>query len=311
MSRFYDALKEANRSRQNPEGDPGDAEWAVLGMNAIEVPPVTESQNGSHVAAPALQHTAERADGLWNSTAEEVLNSFAPPKNGSVGTSAKVTLDQKARLIPHAVDPVVMEHYRRLRTKILQEQEKKYFRTLMVTSPNPQDGKTVTVLNLGLNFAMVPSFKVLVVDGDLRRGSLGDWLGVDDHPGLSNLIDGSASLDDVILKSTDTPMHFMVRGNSKSSPGELLHSPQLSEQFRQIAEEFSLVLVDSPPVNLVADAQLLARSCDAVLLIARAFATTRKALERAAQDLAPFRVIGTVLNAGTQGKPYRKYGGYY
>jgi Mrp family chromosome partitioning ATPase len=107
-------------------------------------------------------------------------------------------------------------------------------------------------------------------------------------------------------------MHFMVRGNSKSSAGELLHSPRLADYFREIAEEYSLVLVDSPPVNLIADAQLLAHNCDAVLLIARAFATTRKGLERAVQDLAPFRVIGTVLNAGSQGKPYRKYGyGYY
>jgi capsular exopolysaccharide synthesis family protein len=182
----------------------------------------------------------------------------------------------------------------------------------MLTSPGPKDGKTVTVLNLGLNFAMLPSFKVLVVDGDLRRGNLGDWLGADEHPGLSNLIEGSASLDQVILKSNETPMHFMVRGNSKTSPGELLHSSRLGEQFREIAQEFSLVLVDSPPVNLIADAQLLAHSCDAVLLIARAFATTRKGLEKAVQDLAPFRVIGTVLNAGTKDRPYRKYGyGYY
>ena len=53
MSRFYDALKEANRSRPNPEGEPGEAEWAVLGMNAIEVPPVPERLTGDHVAAPA------------------------------------------------------------------------------------------------------------------------------------------------------------------------------------------------------------------------------------------------------------------
>jgi capsular exopolysaccharide synthesis family protein len=332
MSRFYDALKEANRSRQNPEGDPGDAEWAELGMNAIEVPPVPSSHemnnaappappvahtspavaHAAQAAAPAVAHAPGPFDGLWSSAAEEVLNSFAPQKNGTVGTAAKVALDQKARLLPHAVDSVVLEHYRRLRAKILQEQEKKPFRTLMVTSPGPQDGKTVTVLNLGLNFAMLPSFKVLVVDGDLRRGNLGDWLGVDEHPGLSNLIDGSASLDDVILKSPETPMHFMVRGNSRSSPGELLHSPRLPDYFREIAEEYSLVLVDSPPVNLIADAQLLAHGCDAVLLIARAFATTRKGLERAVQDLAPFRMIGTVLNAGSQGKPYRRYGyGYY
>jgi capsular exopolysaccharide synthesis family protein len=307
MSRFYDVLKEANRSRETPESDPGAAEWAMLGMNAIEAPPVPESEERPEPPG----HPATPTGAAWNSAADEVLDSFAHLKNGPIVTSTKVTLDQKARLIPHAVDAVVLEHYRRLRAKILQEQEKKPFRTLMLTSPGPQDGKTVTVLNLGLNFAMLPGFKILVIDGDLRRGSLGDWLGVEEHPGLSNLIDGTASLDDVILKSSDTPMHFMVRGNSKSSPGELLHSPRLGEHFRQIASEFSLVLIDSPPVNLIADAQLLARSCDALLLIARAFSTTRKALEKAIQDLAPFRVIGTVLNAGTRGKPYRRYGGYY
>src|ERR1044072_2791701 len=304
MSRFYDALREANRSRPNSEADPGDAEWAVLG-NAIEVPPAPNGHCRPDEASSAVEQPSI-SDGPWNSAAEEVLNSFAPPRNGSAATAAKVVLDQKARLIPHAVDPVVLEHYRRLRAKIIQEQERKAFRTLMVTSPFPQDGKTATVLHLGFNFAMLPSFKVLVIDGDLRRGNLGDWLGVDEHPGLSNLIDGSASLDDVILKSPETPMHFMVRGNSTSSPGELLHSPRLTEQFREISQEFSLVLVDSPPVNLIADTQFLAHSCDAVLLVARAFATRRKSLEKAVQDLAPFRIIGTVLNAGTSGN--RKYG---
>lgn len=307
MSRFYDALREANRSHQNPEEASADAEWMALGMNAIQPPAATGDAEGSGSAPPP----AAPAGGGWAAAAQEVLQSFGLTRNAVVGTSATVTMDQRARLLPHAVDSLVVEHYRRLRAKILQEQERQPFRTLMVTSPGPQDGKTVTVLNLGLNFAMLPSFKVLVIDGDLRRGSLGDWLGVSDHPGLSNLVEGSASLDDVILKSGETSMHFMVRGNSTVPPGELLHSPRLTEQFRQIAEEFSLVLVDSPPVNLIADAQLLAHSCDAVLLIARAFATTRIGLNRAVQDLAPFRVIGTVLNAGTLGKPRRKYGYYY
>jgi len=71
-----------------------------------------------------------------------------------------------------------------------------------------------------------------------------------------------------------------------------------------------LVLMDSPPVNLVADAQLLAAGCDAVLLVARAFATTRKALEKAVQDLSPFRVIGTVLNRGMRADLYRHYKSY-
>ena len=237
---------------------------------------------------------------------------FVPtPENGRLGTLAKVTLDQKARLIPHMVDPAVVEYYRMLRTKIMQQQEKKTFRSLVVTSPAPQDGKTVTVLNLGLTFAMLESFKVLVIDGDLRRGSLGQWLGVGSRPGLSNLIDGSARLEDVVLRSEEIPIKVIVRGNSKSPAAELLNSPQLADHFRKMAEHFDLVLVDSPPVNLVTDVQLLAGACDAVLLIARAFSTNRKALEKAVQDLAPFRVIGTALNAGATVTGYRRYRSYY
>ena len=104
---------------------------------------------------------------------------------GSFATSIQTAIDPSAHLIPHAVNVVIAEHYRRLRTKILQQQAEKPFRSLVVTSASPQEGKTVTVLNLGLSFAMLPSCRVLVMDGDLRKGTLGHWLGVDDsHTGL-------------------------------------------------------------------------------------------------------------------------------
>jgi capsular exopolysaccharide synthesis family protein len=179
---------------------------------------------------------------------------------------------------------------------------------LLVTSANPQEGKTVTVLNLALSFAMLPDFKVLVIDGDMRRGTLGNWLGVsDEQVGLSNLIDGSALPEEVILQSAAIPMHFMVRGNSQVSD---MHSSQLKQHIQKASEKYNLILVDSPPVNLLADVQVLAASSDAVLLITRAFKTTRKTLEKAVENLAPFRLIGTVLNAGMA--PRRNgYYGYY
>jgi Mrp family chromosome partitioning ATPase len=70
--------------------------------------------------------------------------------------------------------------------------------------------------------------------------------------------------------------------------------------------------MDSPPVNLIADAHLLATNCDAVLLVARAFSTTRKSLEETIRDLQNTRIIGTVLNGGTRAQLYRRrYQGYY
>jgi capsular exopolysaccharide synthesis family protein len=234
------------------------------------------------------------------------------PVNGSVGTKAEVVFDERARLLPHAADSVVLEYYRRLRTKILQQHATKPIRTLVIASSGPQEGKTITTLNLGLSFAMLPSFKVLVIDGDLRRGTIRKWLGINsDRAGFSDLLEGTAKIDDVILRCDHTNAHFMVRGNSNVAPAELLHSPRLSTELRQLADYFDLILVDSAPLNLVTDAQLIAGSCDAVLMVARAFHTTRKTLEKAGQDLAPFRVIGTVLNGATRAQVYRRYNGYY
>jgi non-specific protein-tyrosine kinase len=214
--------------------------------------------------------------------------------------------------ICNVVDSTVLEHYRRLRTKILQHQAAKPFRTLVVTSPAPEEGKTITVLNLGLSFAMLPGFKILLVDGDLRRGSLGACLGLEQRPGLSNFLDGSATLEDVVLKCEDVPIHFMGRGDSSLGASERLQSFDLKTKFDQLAEHFSLVLVDSPPVNLIADVEIVAAACDAVMLVARGFSTTMKSFQRAVHDLSSFRVIGTVLNGSTRSQSYyRHYRGYY
>ena len=303
MSRFYRALQEAGRTSLDPLKNPG----------------IPELENGAPAAAaaPALDY-AEAMQALAPE-AEPAISHYAPVEAPELklradaeelGIPANVVLDRAARLIPHAADLAIVEHYRRLRAKIIQEQERSPFRSLVVTSPAPQDGKSVTTMNLALSFGMLPNQKVLVVDGDLRKGSLGKWLGVGEHVGLGDLIEGSAELEDVVLKCDDIPVHFMVRGSTTISPAELLHSPRLAPQLRKMTEHFTLVLVDTPPVNLVADAQLLAAGCDAVLLVARAFASTRKGLEKAVQDLSPFRVIGTVLNRGMRGDLYKHYKSY-
>ena len=278
--------------------------WEALQIHGTDVPATASDPD---VMVEARVPSSALADDLAVVFPDEEVSDSR--QDASLGALVHAALDRKARLIPHAMDPVVAEYYRRLRAKIIQQQEKSPFRSLVVTSANPQEGKTVTVLNLGLSFSMLPSYKVLVVDGDMRKGTLGHWLGVEhNRPGLSNLIDGSAQLEDVILKSDEIPMHFMVRGSSLVPD---LLSSQLDLHFQRIAEQFDLVLVDTPPVNLIADVQLLAASCDAVLIVARAFATTRKALEKAVQELLPFRVIGTVLNAGTEEHyGYRGYGTY-
>jgi capsular exopolysaccharide synthesis family protein len=297
MSRFYQALREASRAGTLGPGE-------IPGAGRPGGDPVTDDQAGAGV-----DQARPRPQG--RSLEEELAATTPAPQGGLFRISPKAKLDHHARAIPNAVDQGIVEHYRRLRTKLIQQQSAKPFRSLMVTSASPQEGKTVTVLNLGLSCAMLPDFKVLVVDGDIRRGTLGKWLGADENRGLSNLIDGSARLNEVILKNDELPVHFMARGNSPVSAAELLNSPHLSSSIQKLAEYFSLVLIDSPPANVVTDAQLLANSCDAVLLVVRAFVTTRKSLERTFQDLQAFRVLGTVLNCGTRAQGDGRYRGYY
>lgn len=275
--------------------------------------PVESPLDSPSPLSPSVLGVAEQIAGaLGAALPHGSFDSVLAPPAEPLGKPTHVGLDQTARLIPHAIDPTVVESYRRLRTKIVQEQKVKPFRSLVVASAYPQEGKSVTVLNLGFSFAMLSNFRVLVVDGDLRKGNLGRWLGMDDRPGLGNLIEGSAALEDIVWKSDESSLHFMLRGNSKVPPAELLHSPRLGEQFRRMAEEFDLILVDSPPVNVLSDTQELAANCDAVLLVVRAFSTSRKALEKAAQELQPFRIVGAILNAGVRARGRRgAYYGYY
>jgi protein-tyrosine kinase len=341
MSRFYKALKEAGQFSDSPMQESNDhlertiadavLPEASASSPALEAPPaqprrVPRLPDLTHLLLPPeppYPHPPEAVpqglgrnaiDGLSEPSSrmplQEPLLPVPPVAEQELGAHAKVALDPKARLLPQTLDASVVEQYRRLRTKILQEQSVKAFRTLMIASGNPQEGKTVTTLNLGFSFALLPAFKVLVVDGDLRKGSLGKWLGLEDRPGLANLIDGSAALEDVVFKSDDIALHFMVRGKSRAAPGELLQASNLSGHLRRMGQYFDLVLVDSPPLNLMTDAQLLATSCDAVLLLARAFSTRSRSLEKAVHDLQACRIIGTVLNGGIQARPHGYYYGY-
>lgn len=309
MSRFIDILKEA--SRNDPQAAKVDGGWdAFPDATAVAADPpaakesVADSVGGTTPNGSSGAAQAEEA-------LKDLLDSFDVPQITSLGVTTQIHLDQKARLITHSPDSVVLEHYRRLRTKLLQLRAAKPFRSLIVASPNPQEGKTVTVLNLGLIFAMLPDFRVLVVDGDVRKGSLGRWMGVDDRPGLVNLLDGSARLEEVVFKCEDMPLHFVVRGKTQALPGELLNAPPLKTYLRRMAEYFDLVLVDSPPVNMVTDPQLLAAGCDGVLLVARAYSTTCKHFQKMVHDFAGNRIVGAVLNGGTRSELYRGYKGYY
>jgi capsular exopolysaccharide synthesis family protein len=174
-------------------------------------------------------------------------------------------------------------------------------RVILVTSPRPNAGKTTTVANLGISLAEIGR-RVLLIDGDLRRPRLGKLFGLQFATGLSDvLLDAGGGIDTMAggVRSTTVPGLFVLPGGSEpANISKLLHSTQLNTLFEVARSEYDFVLIDSPPMIGMADARLLSRSADGVILICRAGETSPEQLGEARQRLADdgTPVIGTILN---------------
>jgi succinoglycan biosynthesis transport protein ExoP len=174
-------------------------------------------------------------------------------------------------------------------------------RVILVTSPRPKAGKTTTVANLGIGLAEIGR-RVLLIDGDLRRPKLGKLFGLQFATGLSDaLLDeghGAITLDAVVRSSIVPGLHVLPGGSEPANISKLLHSTHLDNLIELARAEYDFVLIDSPPMMGIADARLLSRNADGVILISRAGETSPEQLaearERLADDGTP--VIGTILN---------------
>jgi capsular exopolysaccharide synthesis family protein len=207
------------------------------------------------------------------------------------------------------------EAYRSLRTSLQFAGQERELRTILVTSPASEEGKTTTLANLGAVFAQAGK-RVVLVSCDLRRPRLGKFLGTDEKAGLTSVLLGEHALPQVIQPvQGDRRLCLLPSGPLPPNPAELLSGQGVREVFAALAENFDIVLIDSPPLLPVTDSVLLSRQVDATLLVVAAGQTRRGELHRAAEKLeqvsAP--VIGIVLNEVTRlGNTgyYYQYGSY-
>lgn len=202
------------------------------------------------------------------------------------------------------------EAFRVLCTNLLFSRVDAPLRTLVVTSAGPREGKTVTVANLGVTFARSGT-RVLLVDGDLRRGRLHRLFGVSRGPGLAQLLHDS-TLAPLAIRPTEVEgLYLLTCGTARHADvDDLLRGSRMRDLLRALASKVDLVLVDAPPVLAVADASLLAAIADGVLLVVRAGQTHRAAAQDALQQLATVgaRPVGAVLNdASEDAVPYPQY----
>jgi capsular exopolysaccharide synthesis family protein len=202
------------------------------------------------------------------------------------------------------------EACRAIRTNLLFMSPDRPLKTMLVTSSGPREGKSTCAIVTGVAMAQSGN-RVVLVDTDMRRPRLHKALGVPNDRGVSSVLVGDTSLDEVI-KSTEVPGLFIVpSGPIPPNPAELFHTQAFREFVSAVTARYDRVIFDSPPVNAVADAAVLATQVDGAFLVIRAAATHRAMARRALRVLADVKapLFGAVLNDVELGSP--KYGGYY
>jgi polysaccharide biosynthesis transport protein len=212
------------------------------------------------------------------------------------------------------LDPksIAAECCRSIRTNILFMSPDRPTRTIVVTSPSPQEGKTTTAINLGVTMAEAGG-RVLIVDTDMRRPRLHRSFGVPNQTGISSVIVGKVTLQEAI-KRTDVPnLDVLPCGPVPPNPSELLHTERFNAVLADCARLYDRIILDSPPTSAVTDPAVLGNLADGVVLVVKAGETTRDSAAHARRQLvsAKARLLGVIVNAIDFSNPAYGYDYYY
>ena len=300
MGRIDEALSRAGRDENTavvpPGSDPGvfTSPWSFQGEGAAPVLPAADTV----ISAPP--------PGAEPPTLEVNL-----PTSGRMGVFQGFPSELSGRVVAApGASPMLSEQFRRLAATLHHAQLVQGTKVVMVTSANPGDGKTLTATNLALTLSESYRRQVLLIDADLRRPSLHEIFRV---PNIVGLNEGLKATNDgklSVLRISDT-LTLLPAGRPDPDPMSSLTSTRMGEILKEAAARFDWVIVDTSPVGLLADANLLSTMVDGALLVVRAHQTPHQAVIKALEHLGRDRVLGVVLNAIEGGAKTHEYYGRY
>lgn len=218
----------------------------------------------------------------------------------SVAVARKVVID--AKMLPAA-----REQYRRLAAALHQSQISSAIKVVMIASAVPAEGKTLTAANLALTLSESYQRRVLLIDADLRRPSLHQVLNIPGTPGLTEVL---MAPEDRKLPVHHVSSHLSVlpAGVASLDPMAALASARMRAILDEARELFDWVIVDTPPVGLLSDANLVAANVDGVVFVVKAGSTPFDLVKRGLDALGQDRLLGVVLNRATAGAHRFGYG---
>lgn len=210
------------------------------------------------------------------------------------------------------------EAYRNIRSALLLSPSGKPFKVLAITSAVPKEGKTTTSSNLATSFAQT-GHRVLLVDVDLHRGGLHRVFGLQAGRGLTEILTGNSTFDQVVQHTSVDGLDLVGTGAFPDNPAELVLRREMKEFLAEVSQKYDLVLLDTPPLLAVSESTVIASQADGVLLVVWSGRTSRKLVQVAIRQLLSrgASLLGGVLNnldltrMGTYGASgYYHYYGY-
>lgn len=311
MSRIDEALSRIHPSSAPPVDDATPADpWDMTDTTPTapadgeEPEPEFASELASDVAAPVPAPSLAPV-----SPPAPPAAPLLPVSPAAVVSPVSALYEEK--VVGGELSPQVTEEYRRLGALVHHMQAERGVRVVMVTSAVAGEGKTLTATNLALVLSASYGRRVLLIDADLRRPTLHQVFNTVSLAGLGDILSGAGEVPPLVQV---TPrLTLLTAGRPNADPLGGLTSDRMRQLLQEAREAFDFVVIDTPPVGLLTDANLLASMVDIALLVVRATSTPYDSVKRAADAIGRHRIAGVVLNRAQaqHGHNYHYYAGYY
>jgi capsular exopolysaccharide synthesis family protein len=278
MSRIFDALQQSKL-----EGDSLD--FPLLSSLGVETPPAAEAEIET------------------KNFVKPEIGQFRRVQTSSSTDGRLVCLTDQASL--------AAEKFRFLGVRLRQLRQTRSIKKLLITSTVSEEGKSTVSANLALSLALRRGQKVLLLEGDLRRPSLGGRFGLRNLPGLIEWLQCIHDANTSIYHLEEAGLWFLPAGAPPPNPLELMQSDRLVEVMDQLTDWFDWIVIDSPPVVPLADTSVWMRFSDGILMVAREGTTQKRMLQRGLQELEQSKLLGVVMNGFTNidnDNYYQRYG---
>lgn len=205
---------------------------------------------------------------------------------------------ERNRIFSFNKNNAVSMNFDLLRTQVLQKMEENNWRTLAITSPTPQAGKTVIAINLAMSIAQQTNKTAMLVDFDLRRPKIGTYLSIPMEKSLNDLLDGTAEISDVLVNPGIPRLVVLATKNPVKKSSETLSSKKIADLIKDLRKRYEsrIVIFDLPPVLVIDDALALLPQIDCILMVVANGMSTKREIEDSLQHLPPAKLIGTIFN---------------